>query len=505
MANRSPQLAPPKQITDPFPAQWLRSIQSAGHPIHEHLLGGTWNSKYISESWTIASDGILRNGGHSIEFGVRVGQKVTPLFKLPVLVQTCWPKVSIQILGKSSPDRTIRIIPPLFTNDSAADGLAIEVGAKDSGIVFKTRGLHASTGVLPSIGGWSVIPPSSGLQRIVFSRTKLPKRSSEQFSHAAACVKSLDESDLPAWLMSSIAPALQYSASRPVWVQALLGFPTLKTNATAIVMQQCTKVLAAGNERAIIDFFNSLDVHQSVLQPEMAAVLRWAIANHPASRLNAEEAGLQLAKSQLGMTPRTRALVFAVTRIALPEADASSSLSKDIRAGRFRADDGMAAALFAAGGDFDLASGAAFLVQPSNERQQELLTPCEWLALLYACPATLSLSGCLAIDKNPSAPFGVRSPIMSSTYSGLVTSRKEIEANRVRIAVSSGSLRLRSIRTWRTGTATSSALCIHLAKSGTSSSLNASTEVSDSTHITFAKSVHIASQESVVISTVGTA
>lgn len=505
MANRLPQLAPPKQVTDSFPAQWLRSIQSAGHPIHEHLIGGTWNSMYISESWTISSDGILRNGGHSIEFGVRVGQKVTPLFKLPVLVQTCWPKVSIQILGKSSPDRTIRIIPALFTDYVAADGMAIEVGAKDINIVFKTRGLYASTGVLPSIGGWSVIPSSSGVQRIVFSRTKLPRHISEQFSHASACVKSLDESDLPAWLMSSIAPALQYSASRPLWVQALLGFPFTKTDVTTAAIHQCREVLATGNERAIVNFFNSMDIHHPALQADMAIVLKWLIANHPASKLSTEVVGLQIATSQLGMSPHARALTFAATRVALPETDVSSSLSKDIRAGRFRTDDGMATALFASAGDADLAAGAAFLVPSTYERQQERLTPCEWLAMLYACPANLSVSGCIGIDKNPSAPFGVRSPIVSSTYSGVITSRKEIEANRVRIAVTSGSLSLHSVRTWRTGTSSSSALCIHLGKSGASTPLNSSVDVRDSTRITFSKPVRISSQESVVISTVGTA
>jgi hypothetical protein len=471
--------------------------------MHQHLLGGTWKSKYISESWTISSDGILRHEGHSIEFGVRVGRKITPLVEHPVLVQTCWPNVSIRIMGKSSPDRTIKVIPPLFTDDGAADGLAIEIGTKDVGIVFRTRGLYASTASLSKVAGWSVIQQSTGIQRIVFSRKKIAQRITGQFSHASACVKSLDESDLPAWLMSSIAPALQYSASRPLWIQALLGFPSTKTDVTTAAIQQCREVLTAGNERAIVDFFKSLDIRQPALQGDMAVVLKWLIANHPVSKLSTEGIGLQLPTSQKGISTYARALSFATTRIALPEAEASSSLSKDIRTGHLHMDDGMAAALFAAGGDFDLASGAAFLVQPSNEREQDQLIPNEWLAFLYACPASCLVSGSLAIDKNPSTPFGVRSPLVSSTVSGLLTSRKEIEANRARIAVTSGSLSLRSLRTWRTDTVTSSALCIHLGKRGISTPLNASVDVKDSTRITFLKAVHIASQESLVISTVG--
>jgi hypothetical protein len=164
----------------------------------------------------------------------------------------------------------------------------------------------------------------------------------------------------------------------------------------------------------------------------------------------------------------------------------------------------MAAAIFASSGDVDLAAGAASLVQPSTERTQSLPTPSEWLALLYASPASLGISGLLSIDMNPCTPFGVRSPILTSGFAGLLTSRKDIEANRVRISVASGSISLRSLRTWRTDTATASALCLHLGKGGRSTMVNATVDINHATEITFPKPEHITAGESLVISTVGT-
>ena len=172
MRNVLPRFAPPSALTDPFPAQWLRSIQSAGHPVFESLLGGTWHDIYISDGWKLTSDGIIRQGGHSIEFGIKVGKSIKPLRQLPVLIKWCWPKVSIQILGKSTPDRFIQVIPALFTDRDAASAVAIEISAKESGIAVRTRGLYASTSSLPTPGGWTVIRPQPVAQRIVFSRTK---------------------------------------------------------------------------------------------------------------------------------------------------------------------------------------------------------------------------------------------------------------------------------------------------------------------------------------------
>ena len=504
MRNVLPQLAPPSALSDPFPAQWLRSIQSAGHPVFDSLLGGTWKDIYISESWKISSDGVIRQGGHSIEFGIRVGKSIKPLYQLPVMVQWCWPKVSIRILGKSTPDRVIRVIPALCTDSDAATAVAIEIGAKESGIAFRTRGMYVSSAAAPALSGWSVTPPSTVAQRIVFSRTKPTKQMSQQFAHASSCVKCLDESDIPSWLTASMAPALQYSASRPPWVDALLGFPVSRTDATAAAMQECQKVLASGVVSAITDFSNTLDSRHPKLQPELALVLRWLIANHPASKVDTVEVGTQLAKTLNRNSPFARALAYAVTRTALPSTETASVITTDIRAGRLQIEPGQASALFASSGDLDLASGAAFLAQPSIERQHNQLTPSEWLALLYANPAGLRISGCLAIDRNASTPFGVRSPLLSPKLAGTLTSRKEIEANRIRISVATGTLSLHSVRTWRTGTSAASALAIHIGKSGASTTLSTNVEASDSTRVAFPKAQRIGPGESLVISTVGT-
>ena len=504
MRNVVLQLAPPRAVTDPFHAQWLRSIQSAGHPVFESLLGGTWRDIYISEGWKLTSDGIIRQGGHSIEFGIKVGKSIKPLPQLPVLIKWCWPKVSIQILGKSTPDRVIQVIPALFTDRDAAGAVAIEISAKESGIAVRTRGLYASIGTIPAPGGWTVIPPQPVAQRIVFSRTKPTQRITQQLAHASACVKCLGDSDLPTWLTTAMSPALQYSTTRPHWIQALLGFPISQPDSNSIAIQQCRTVLKSGIETAIADFFSTLDSRHPKLQPELGLVLRWLIANHPASKLNPEVVASQLAMSPEGSTPIARALAFTATRIPLIDKNTASALTKDVRSGRLPADAGMAAAIFASSGDVDLAAGAASLVQPSTERTQSLPTPSEWLALLYASPASLGISGLLSIDMNPSTPFGVRSPILTSGFAGLLTSRKDIEANRVRISVASGSISLRSLRTWRTDTATASALCLHLGKGGRSTMVNATVDINHATGITFPKPEHIAAGESLVISTVGT-
>jgi len=504
MRNVLPQLAPPSALSDPFPAQWLRSIQSAGHPVFTNILGGTWKDIYISESWKLSSDGILRQGGHSIEFGVKVGKSITPLTKLSVMVQCCWPKVQIRILGKSSPDRVIQIIPALLADRDAAGGLAIEINAKDTGIAFRTRGMYVSSAAAPALSGWSVISASPVAQRIVFSRTKPTKQMSQQLAHASSCVKCLDDSDIPSWLTAAMAPALQYSASRPPWVDALLGFPVLRPDATGAAMQECQKVLASGVVGAITDFSNTLEIRHPKLQPELAFVLRWLIANHPASKVDAAEVGTLLAKTSNGTSPFARALAYAVSRTALPSTEAASVITKDIRSGRSQVDPGQASALFASSGDLDLASGAAFLAQSSMDRQHNQLTPSEWLALLYAIPAGLRITGCLAIDASPATPFGVRSPLLSPTFAGTLTSRKEIEANRIRISVASGTLPLHCVRTWRTGTSAASALAIHIGKSGSSTTLNTNVDINDSTRIIFPKPQRIVAGESLVISTVGT-
>jgi len=501
MRNILPQLAPPRALTDPFPAQWLRSIQSAGHPVFDSVLGGTWKDIYISDSWKISSDGVIRQGGHSIEVGIKVGKAIKPISEVQAMVQTCWPKVSIRILGKSTPDRIIQVVPAILTDRDAASAIALEISGKNTGIAIRTRGLYASTGTLPAANGWSLIPPSPITQRIVFSRTKPTHRSSQQLAHASACVKCLDESDIPSWLIAAMAPALQYSANRPLWVNALLGFPTSQTDSTVAAIQECQKALTSGVEGTITDFSNTLDSRHPKLQPEIAFVLRWLVANHPASKSNNSELGHQLATTS---TPIGRALAFAVTRTALPSTDSASVITKDIRAGRLQVDSGQAAALFASAGDFDLASGAAFLAQPSTDRQLNQLAPCEWLALLYAIPAGLHLSGCLVTDSSASTPFGVRSPLLSSTLAGTITSRKEIEANRIRISMTSGTLSLHSVRTWRTGTSAASALAIHIGKSGSSTTLNTTVETSDSTRISFPKAQRISAGESLVLSTVGT-
>jgi hypothetical protein len=301
-----------------------------------------------------------------------------------------------------------------------------------------------------------------------------------------------------------MAPALQYSASRPPWVNALLGFPVSRTEATGSAIQECQKVLASGVVSAISDFSNTLDIRHPKIQPELALVLRWLIANHPASKVDAVEVGTQLAKTLTGNSPFARAFAYAVTRTALPSTDAASVITKDIRSGRLQVDPGQASALFASSGDLDLASGAAFLAKSSMDRQHNQLTPSEWLALLYANPAGLLVSGSLAIDRSASTPFGVRSPLLSPKLAGTLTSRKEIEANRIRISVASGTLSLQSIRTWRTGTSAASALAIHIGKSGSSATLNTNVEVNDSTYIAFPKAQRIGPGESLVISTVGT-
>ena len=504
MRNVVLQIAPPRAVTDPFPAQWLRSIQSAGHPVFESLLGGTWRDIYISEGWKISSDGVIRQGGHSIEFGIKVGKSIRPLGQLPVTVHSCWPSVSLRIRSKSTPERVIRIIPPLFTDSDAAGALAIELDSNAPDIAIRTRGLHVSTDKSPTTGGWSVIRSSQIAKRIVFSRTKPTLRMLQQLAHASACVKCLGDSDLPTWLTTAMAPALQFSSTRPHWIQALLGFPISQPDTDTIAIQQCRTVLTSGVESAIADFFSTLESRHPKLQPELGLVLRWLIANHPASKLNSGVVASQLAMNPIGNTPMARALSFAVTRIPLIDKDTASVLTKDVRAGRLPADAGMAAAIFASSGDVDLAVGAASLVQPSSERTQALPTPSEWLALLYASPAGLGISGCLSIDMNPSTPFGVRSPILTSGFAGLLTSRKDIEANRLRISLASGSISLRSIRTWRTETTSASALCLHLGKGGKSTTVNATVDINQATGITFPKSLHIKAGESLVISTVGT-
>ena len=504
MRNLLSQLAPPKTVTDPFPAQWLRAIQTSGHPIFNSLLGGTWQDIYISDGWKISSDGVIRQGGHSIEFGIKVGKSITPLHKLPVMVQRCWPKLSIRIPGKSSPDQIIRIVPALFTDGEAAGGLAIELAAKHMGIAVRTRGLYSSSGTLRVPSGWSVIPPSPVAQRIVFSRTKPSDRMSQQFAHASSCVTCLDDSDIPSWLTAAIAPALQYSAMRPPWIRVLLGHPLQGSDVTADTLVKCQAVLTSGSSGDIATFAKSLDTSNPQLLPEVGFVLKWLIANHPGSTLDAAGVGSQLVSTPKSNTPLVRALAYAMTRIPLPLMDMSSSLTKEIRSGQLSLDPGQSAALFAAGGDVELASGAAFLVQPSIERQLNLLTPSEWLALLFAIPAGLRLSGSLAIDTNASTPFGVRSPILTSGFAGLLTSRKDIEANRVRISLASGSISLRSLRTWPTETTSASALCLHLGQGGRSTTVNATVDINQATRITFPKSEHIKAGESLVISTVGT-
>lgn len=497
-------LVPPSALTDPFPAQWLRSIQSAGHPVFDSLLGGTWRDIYISESWKISSDGVIRQGGHSIEFGIRAGKSVRPLFDLPCMVQRNWPKVSLRILGKSAPDRVIRLIPALFTDSGTAGSLGIEIDGKTADIAIKTRGLYSSHELKPLSGGWSVFRPSSTSQRIVFSRTRPTSQMAQQLAHASSCVNCLNDSDIPTWLTTAMAPALHYSPTRPLWIQALLGFPVSQSDAYTIAIKQCRTVLSSGVESAIADFFTSLESRHPKLQPELGLVLRWLIANHPASKLKSEDVASQLAVSAVGSTPFARALAFAVTRIPITDSAAASGLTKDVRGGRVSVDAGMAAAIFASSGDVDLATGAASLVVPSAERTQSLPTPSEWLALLYASPAGLGMSGCLSIDKNPSTPFGVRSPILSSGFAGLVTSRKDIEANRVRLSVVSGSVSLRSLRTWRTETKSASALCLHLGKGGKSTTINATVNINDATTITFPQSAQITAGESLILSTVGT-
>lgn len=504
MRNLVPKLAPPSAVTDPFPAQWLRSIQSAGHPVFESLLGGTWRDIYISDSWKISSDGVIRQGGHAIEFGIRVGKSIRPLFQLPVMVQHSWPKVSIRILGKSAPDRVIRLIPALFTDSVSAGCLGIEIDGRSADIAIKTRGLYASHELIPVTGGWSVIRPSSTMQRIVFSRTRPTSQMTRHITHASSCVSCLSDSDIPTWLTTAMAPALQYLPTRPLWIQALLGFPVSQSDANTIAIQQCRSVLSSGIESAIADFSTSLESRHPKLQPELGLVLRWLIANHPASKLKSDDVASQLAVSVIGSTPFARALAFAVTRIPITDSAAASALTKDVRGGRVSVDAGMAAAIFASSGDVDLATGAASLVIPSAERTQSLPTPSEWLALLYVSPAGLGMSGCLSIDKNASTPFGVRSPILSSGFAGLVTSRKDIEANRVRLSVVSGSVSLRSLRTWRTETKSASALCLHLGKGGKSTTINATVGINDATTITFPPSVQITAGESLILSTVGT-
>ncbi|MFY8052321.1 MAG: hypothetical protein ACOVP2_06875, partial [Armatimonadaceae bacterium] len=150
-------LAPPSAVTDPFPAQWLRSIQSAGHPVFDSLLGGTWRDVYISEGWKISSDGIIRQGGHRIEFGIKVGKSIRPLLELPCMVQHSWPKVSIRILGKSAPDRVIRLIPALFTDSVTAGSLAIEIDGMAGDIAIRTQGLYSTHEFIPVTKGWSLI------------------------------------------------------------------------------------------------------------------------------------------------------------------------------------------------------------------------------------------------------------------------------------------------------------------------------------------------------------
>lgn len=497
-------LAPPSAVTDPFPAQWLRSIQSAGHPVFDSLLGGTWRDVYISDGWKISSDGIIRQGGHRIEFGIKVGKSIRPLLELPCMVQHSWPKVSIRILGKSTPDRVIRLIPALFTNSVTAGSLAIEIDGMAGDIAIRTQGLYSTHEFIPATKGWSLIRPSSKSQRIVFSRTKPTSLMARQLTHASSCVSCLNDSDIPTWLTTAMAPALQYSATRPLWIQALLGFPISQPDTNTIALMQCRTELASGSEASILEFFNTLDARQPKIQPELGLVMKWVIANHPASKLKSEVEGSRLAVSAVGSTPFARALAYAVTRIPFTDSAAASALTKDVRAGRLSIDAGMAAAIFASSGDSDLATGAASLISPSAERTQSLITPSEWLAMLYASPIGFGISGCLSIDKNPSIPFGVRSPILSSAFAGVVTSRKDIEANRVRLSVVSGSVSVRSLRTWRTETASASALSLHLGRGGKSTTVNANVDINHATTITFPRSVQIAPGESLVISTVGT-
>lgn len=504
MRNVVLQLAPPRAITDPFPAQWLRSIQTAGHPVFESLLGGTWRDIYISEGWKIASDGVIRQGGHSIEFGIKVGKSIRPFIQLPVTVQSSWPSVSLRILSKTTPEQVIRVIPPLFSDSDAAGSLAIELDSYVQNIAIRTKGLYVSTGSAPTKGGWTIVPSQKAMQRIVFSRTKPTPRLARQLAHASACVKCMHDSDIPTWLATAMAPALQYSATRPTWIQTLLGFPVTQSDAHSIAVQQCRTLLKSGIQPEIAAFFDSMDTRHPKVQPELGFVLKWLIANHPASKLNPGEVASQLAKSPLGSTSLARALAFIATGVPMTDNDSASALTSDIRSGRLPADAGMAAAIFASSGDVDLAAGSATLVQPSTERTHSLPTPSEWLALLYASPASLGISDCLSIDKNPSAPFGVRSPILTSTFAGIVSSRKDIEANRVRISITSGITSLRSLRTWRTGTPSVSALCIHLRKDSRTTTVNAKVDINQSTELTFTKAVQIAAGESLVISTVGT-
>ena len=498
------QLSPPSGLTDPFPAQWLRSIQSAGHPVFESPLGGTWQDIYISDWWKLTSDGIIRQGGHSIEFGIKVGKSIKPLHQLPVMVQWCWPKVSLRIRGKSAPDRVIRVIPALFTDSDAAGGLAIELTGKESGIAIRTRGLYASTGTLPTADGWLMIPSQPAAQRIVFSRTKPTDRMSKQFAHASSCVTCLDDSDIPSWLIAAMAPALQYSTMRPHWVQALLGFPISRPDINALAIQQCQTTLASGVEGAIANFYMTLDARFPKLPPELAIVLKWLTVNHPACRLDIAMAGTQLGASPVANALITHALVYAVSRTSLPLTDKTSAFSREIRTDSLLVSPGLAAATFAANGEFGLAAGASFLTQPVDERQSNQLTSSEWLALLYAIPSGLSLSGCLALDANASSPFGVRCPLLTSTVAATLTSRKDIEANRIRISVTSGVLNVRAVRTWRTDTKTASALALLMGKSGLSTNLAHTVDGSESTQIAFPKPVRIGQKESLVISTVGT-
>ena len=497
------QLSPPSGLTDPFPAQWLRSIQSAGHPVFDSPLGGTWRDIYISDSWKISSDGVIRQGGHSIEFGIRVGKSIKPLHQLAVMVQWCWPKVSLRIRGKSAPDRVIRVIPALFTDSDAAGGLAIELTGKESGIAIRTRGLYASIGTLPTADGWSMIPPQPVPQRIVFSRIKPTDRMSKQFAHASSCVTCLDDSDIPSWLIAAMSPALQYSTMRPHWVQALLGFPISRPDINALAIQQCQTALVSGVEGAIADFYMTLDARFPKLPAELATVLKWLTVNHPVCRRDIAMMGTQLGASPVANSVITHALVYAVSRTSLPRTDKTSAFSREIRAGSLLVSPGLAAATFAANGEVGLAAGASYLTQPSEERHNNQLTSSEWLALLYAIPSGLALSGCLALDASASSPLGVRSPLLSSTFAGTLTSRKEIEANRVRISVLAGFLNVHSVRTWRTDTASSSALALHISKSGLSTNVAHTIDGAEANRIKFSKSVRIGQKESLVISTVG--
>jgi len=497
------QLSPPSGLTDPFPAQWLRSIQSAGHPVFDSPLGGTWRDIYISDSWKISSDGVIRQGGHSIEFGIRVGKSIKPLDQLPVMVQWCWPKVSLRIRGKSAPDRVIRVIPALFTDSDAVGGLAIELAGKESGIAVRTRGLYASTGTLPTADGWSMIAQQPVVQRIVFSRTKATDRMSKQIAHASSCVTCLDESDLPSWLIAAMAPALQYSAYRPAWINVLLGFSPKGSDPTAEIITKCRSALLSGVPSNIAILSKLLDAGNPQWVPEVRIALRWLIANHQATKVEFEEIATQITMSSIGNTVLTHALVYAVSRTSLPRTDKTSAFVREIRAGSLLVSPGLAAATFAANGEFGLAAGASFLAQPSEVRQNNQLTSSEWLALLYAIPSGLSLSGCLALDASATTPLGVRCPLLTSTVAATLTSRKDIEANRVRISVLAGLLNVHSVRTWRTDTASSSALALHISKSGLSTNVAHTIDGAEANRIKFSKSVRIGQKESLVISTVG--